>query len=62
MDNIWLQIALAVVFGMMIFRLYPAAKHWLQHGPKAEQGDWGKVMVPLVLVVGFVVLLIMMVR
>ena len=60
--NIWLQIATAVVVGMMLFFLYPTAKHWLKHGPKAEKGDWNAALLPLLLVVGFVVLLVMMVR
>ncbi len=52
----------AVVFGLLIFRMYPAAKHWMEHGPKAEAGDWQAAILPLAAVVGFVVLLIMMVR
>ena len=62
MDNIWLQIASAVVFGMLLVALYPTAKHWLKHGPRAKKGDWGKVVFPLLAVVGFVVLLVMAVR
>ncbi len=60
--NIWLQIGSAVVVILMLVFLYPAAKHWLQNGPKAEQGDWQAAAIPLLLVVGFVILLIMMVR
>lgn len=60
--NIWLQIASAVVVGMMLFFLYPTAKHWLKNGPKAEKGDWGAALLPLLLVVGFVILLVAMVR
>ena len=60
--NIWLQIAAALVLGMMLFFLYPTAKHWLKHGPKAEKGDWSAALLPLFLVVGFVILLVMMVR
>ena len=45
----------------MVFFLYPTAKHWMQNGPKAEQGDWGAAILPLALVVGFVILLIMLV-
>ncbi|HID45088.1 MAG TPA: hypothetical protein EYP34_04980 [Chromatiaceae bacterium] len=60
--NIWLQIGSAVVVVLMLVFLYPAAKHWLQNGPKAEKGDWQAAAIPLLLVVGFVILLIMMVR
>ncbi|WP_294030725.1 hypothetical protein [Thiolapillus sp.] len=60
--NIWLQIASAVVVVMMLFYMYPAAKHWLQNGPKAKKGDWLSAAIPLLLVVGFVLLLIAMVK
>ncbi|MGV6825960.1 MAG: hypothetical protein ACWA5Q_03190 [bacterium] len=61
MDNIWLQIGATIVLGMMLFFLYPTAKHWLKNGPKAEQGDWAAAAIPLLLMVGFVILLVMMV-
>ncbi|MET0116445.1 MAG: hypothetical protein ABW090_03390 [Sedimenticola sp.] len=61
MDNIWLQIGTAVVIGLMLFFLYPTAKHWMQNSPKAQEGDWAAVILPLTLVVGFVILLIMLV-
>lgn len=61
MDNIWIQIALAVTMGMMLVFLYPKAKHWMQNGPKAQEGDWMSAVLPLLAVVGFVLLLIMLV-
>ncbi|MES9872397.1 MAG: hypothetical protein ABW116_01375 [Candidatus Sedimenticola sp. 20ELBAFRAG] len=61
MDNLWLQIGSVIVIGLMLFFLYPTAKHWMQNGPKAEQGDWAAAILPLALVVGFVILLIMLV-
>ncbi|WP_428604881.1 hypothetical protein [Sedimenticola sp.] len=61
MDNIWLQIALAVTMGMMLFFLFPKAKQWMEHGPRAQQGDWMAAVIPLLAVVGFVLLLIMLV-
>lgn len=60
--NIWLQIGSAIVIVMMLFYMYPAAKHWLQNSPKAKKGDWMAAAVPLALVVGFVFLLISMVK
>lgn len=60
--NIWLQIGSAIVVVLMLVFLYPAARHWLQNGPKAKKGDWQAAAIPLLLVVGFVILLIMMVR
>jgi archaellum biogenesis protein FlaJ (TadC family) len=62
MDSIWLKIASAAVLGTMLFFLYPTAKHWFKHGPKAKKGDWSKAVIPLLVMVGFVILLIMMVR
>lgn len=57
----WEQILAAVLMiGMLIF-IWPSAKHWLKNSPKAKEGDWGAVIVPLVLVVGFVIFLIAMV-
>jgi len=60
--NIWLQIGSAVTVVLMLVFLYPTAKHWLQNGPKAKSGDWQAALVPLLFVVGFVVLLIMLVK
>jgi archaellum biogenesis protein FlaJ (TadC family) len=60
--NIWLQIAGAAVLVMMLFYMYPAAKHWMQNSPKAKKGDWMAAAIPLILVIGFVFLLIAMVR
>ncbi len=60
--DMWLQIIAAVVLGMMLFRMYPAAKHWMGNGPKAEKGDWQAAVLPLAAVVGFIILLVAMVR
>ena len=47
---------------MMLFFLYPAAKQWLKHGPKGSTSDWMGLLIPLALLVGFVVLLVALVR
>ena len=60
--NIWWQIGSAGLIIMMLIFLYPTAKHWLQNGPKAQAGDWQAAMIPLLLVAGFVMLLIALVR
>jgi hypothetical protein len=62
MDTLWIQIAVAAVLGMMLFFLFPAAKHWWTQGPRAAPGDWSGALLPLALVVGFVVLLVLLVR
>ena len=60
--ELFLKIAAAGVMIMMLFYLWPAFKNWQENGPKAEKGDWKAVIVPLVAVVGFIALLVMMVR
>ncbi len=60
--NIWLQIGSAVVVVLMLVFLYPTAKQWMSNGPKAQPGDWRAALIPLLLVVGFVVLLILLVK
>lgn len=57
-----MKIAIAAVLGIMLFKLWPAANHYMKHGPKGTAKDWKAAIVPLAMVVGFVVLLIMMVR
>jgi archaellum biogenesis protein FlaJ (TadC family) len=60
--DLWMKIAWAVMIMMMLAFMYPRAKHWMQHGPKAEKGDWQAAILPLLAVIGFVILLVMLVR
>ena len=60
--ELWMKVVSAAMLVMMLVYLYPSAKHWFKHGPKAKKGDWSSALLPLALVVGFVVLLIMAVR
>jgi len=60
--ELWIKIAWGAMLVMLLVYLYPSAKQWLKHGPKAERGDWSSALLPLALGVGFVVLLIMAVR
>jgi hypothetical protein len=60
--EVWLKIAFAVVLGIIVIRLWPAVNHMLKHGPKGTSDDWRSAIIALALVVGFVVLLILMVR
>ena len=60
--DLWLKITLAVVLGIMVIRLWPAATHMLKHGPKGSSDDWRSALLPIAAVVGFIVLLILMVR
>jgi uncharacterized membrane protein YphA (DoxX/SURF4 family) len=56
------KIAFGILLVMMLVYLWPAFKQWQEHGPKAKQGDWQAVVLPLALVVGLVVLLVALVR
>ncbi|QGU33173.1 hypothetical protein [Thermochromatium tepidum] len=57
-----LKIIAALLFGMMLFLLWPVYRHWQEHGPKAQKGDWPAVILPLGAVVLFVALLVLAVR
>ncbi|EIC21244.1 hypothetical protein [Thiorhodovibrio frisius] len=60
--DLFLKLVLAAVMVLMLFRLWPAFKSWQEHGPRAQQGDWAAVVLPLAGVVGLVVILVLMVR
>ena len=61
MDNIWVQIAVAAMLGLMVWRMVPVAKHWLENGPRGSSKEWLNVSVLLAGVVLFVVLLMSLV-
>lgn len=60
--ELFLKIALAAIFVFMIIRMWPAARHWMENGPRAGKGDWAAAILPIGAVVLFVLLLIVMVR
>ena len=60
--ELWMKIILAAVFGFFIWRLWPVANHWMKHGPKGSQSDWNAAILPLLAVIGFVILLVFLVR
>lgn len=59
--DLWMKIGTALLLGMMIFVLFPQAKHMMKHSPEAEPGDWGSFLVPVLVVAGFVALLMWLV-
>ncbi len=61
-SNMWMKIISALFLGAMLIFLLPRAKHMIQNSPKAGEGDWKAVLIPLVLLVLFVLFLITMVR
>jgi len=56
-----MQIASAIFLVLMLVFLFPRAKQMFFNSPKAESGDWGAVLLPLLGVIGFVILLISLV-
>ena len=62
MDDMWLKVGTAAILAFMLWRLWPVANHWMKNGPKGTKKDWQTAIIALAAVVGFVVLLIMMVR
>ena len=61
MNNIWVQIAVAAMLGLMVWRMVPVAKHWLENGPRGSSKEWLNVSMLLAGVVLFVVLLMSLV-
>lgn len=61
-SNLWFQIPVALVMGVMIWRLAPVAKHWVKNGPKGSSKEWLNVSILLAAVVLFVTFLITTVR
>jgi archaellum biogenesis protein FlaJ (TadC family) len=60
--ELFLKITLAIVLVMMLWRLWPAAKHWMENGPKGTNNDWMTFALIIAAIVGFVVLMVMSVR
>ncbi len=53
----WMKIGSALLLLMMIIFLWPRAKQMLAESAKAEERDWGGVILPIAAVIGFVILL-----
>jgi len=58
----WLQIGSALLMVAMLVFLFPRMKAALQNSPKATAEQWQGAIIPLAAVVGFVIVLVMMVR
>ena len=54
----WMKIFSALLIVLMLVYLLPRAKDMLKNSPKASNNDWVAVLIPLLLVIGFVFLLI----
>jgi len=60
--EMWLKIGFAVILGIIVIRLWPVVNQMLKHGPKGTADDWRTAIIALAMVVGFVALLILVVR
>jgi hypothetical protein len=58
----FLKITMAVVLVMLLWRMWPATKHWMEYGPKGSNSDWMTFALLIAAVAGFVVLMVMSVR
>lgn len=58
----WEKIGTALLLGAMLIFIFPRMRHALNNSPKGSAEDWKGFLLPIALVVGFVVLLILLVR
>ena len=54
----WMKIFSAILIVLMLVYLLPRAKDMIKNSPKASSNDLVAVLIPLLLVIGFVFLLI----
>lgn len=58
----WEQILLGIGAVVLVFLFWPGVKRAMQQSREAENPDWSGVLVPVVVVIGFVILLILLAR
>lgn len=58
MDGDWLKIFSAILMVGMVIFIWPRMKHMVKNSPKGSMEDWKGALIPILLVVGFVILLI----
>lgn len=59
--DMWMKIGSAILLGMMIFFIWPAARHHMKHGTKGTSSQWMNALFLLGGVMLFVLLLMKMV-
>ncbi len=57
----WMQLIMAGAMGYMAFRMWPAARDWIKHGPRGTANDWLHFSMLIAGVILFVVLLMYLV-
>jgi hypothetical protein len=58
----WIQITSALFLAAMLIFVFPRMMQAIKHSPKGNMQDWMGFIIPITAVVGFVILLILMVR
>ncbi len=58
----YLKITMAVVLALMMWRLWPVTKNWLENGPKGSSNDWMSFALVIAAIAGFVILMVISVR
>lgn len=58
-EDMWLKIGSALLLGAMLAMAWPRARIMMSEGRKGSAAEWKAVLIPILLVVGFVVLLIL---
>jgi hypothetical protein len=58
-EDMWMKIGWALLLGAMLVVVWPRARIMMQEGHKGSAAEWKSVLIPLLLVAGFVILLIM---
>ena len=58
----WMKVLSAIGIIAMMVIIWPSVKHATQNSPKGSAQDWMAFIKPMLLVIGFIILLIMLVR
>ena len=58
----WVKIGSALLLVAMLIFIFPQMRHAMKHAPRGNASDWRGALLPIAAVVGFVILLIMMVK
>lgn len=58
----WTKIGTALLLGAMLIFIFPRMRHALKNSRKGSSQEWISALLPILAVVGFVILLILMVR
>ena len=58
-EDMWLKIGSALFLAALLVMIWPRARIMMQEGRKGSASEWKSALIPLLLVIGFVVLLIL---